>query len=115
MESLPESSKTPIESLYRKCIESFGKLTQLLGPDSSDYILSACIPLSTVEDELGRFRVWAEDVGAHQTGQVSSDYRLREAPEIHGLVSELLRDLAQKLQEGRKYPIAIASGTRDVR
>jgi hypothetical protein len=31
------------------------------------------------EDELGRLRVWAANIGAHQSGQSSLDYRLRDA------------------------------------
>ncbi|KAF8244931.1 hypothetical protein K440DRAFT_604422, partial [Wilcoxina mikolae CBS 423.85] len=99
MESSTESPKTSIKVLYRKCIESFGNLTQRLNSDNSDHVLSAYIPLPTIQDELGRFRVWAGNVGADRTGRVSLDYRLREASQIHDKVRELLLDLDQKLHE----------------
>ncbi|CAI7646504.1 unnamed protein product [Penicillium glandicola] len=33
-------------------------------------------------DELGRLRVWTANIGAHQTGQSSLDYRLRDASHL---------------------------------
>lgn len=37
------------------------------------------VPQAAWGDELGRLRVWAANIGAHQTGQSSLDYRLRNA------------------------------------
>src|SRR3954451_14695084 len=46
-------------------------------------------------DELGRLRVWASNIGAHQTGQSSLDYRLRDASHLK---SETIKILQRTLQ-----------------
>lgn len=57
-------------------------------------------------DELGRLRVWAANIGAHQTRQSSLDYRLRDASHIKTQIvrllerfQELLTDLEDVLEE----------------
>ena len=54
------------------------------------------------EDELGRLRMWAANIGAHQTGQSSLDFRLRESSHISGQIVKLLEDLLQRLQDARE-------------
>ena len=56
--------------------------------------------LSALADQKGRFRVWAEDVGAHRTGEASLHHQLREAPHIRSYLHELLRNLQELLSEG---------------
>jgi len=58
--------------------------------------------LSSVEDEIGRFRVWAGQAGAHmhQSRRDSLDYRLREAPRVHSQVSELVEELQEDVEKG---------------
>ena len=56
--------------------------------------------LSALADQRGRFRVWAENVGAHRADKASLHYRLREAPHIRSYVLELLQNLQQLLAEG---------------
>lgn len=53
----------------------------------------------SIENESTRFKMWAGNLGAHQSGPASLDYRLREAPHIHEQVLYLLRDLTQSLQD----------------
>ena len=52
-------------------------------------------------DELGRFRVWAGNIGAHRTGQSSLDHRLRDATELKDTVLRYLKDLIEVLERGR--------------
>lgn len=52
------------------------------------------------ENELARLRVWAGNVGAHQTGKVSLDHRLREASWYRDRVVELLDDLTYTAEKG---------------
>src|SRR5271167_482544 len=48
------------------------------------------VPENLWQDELGRFRVWAANIGAHQVDQSSLDYRLRDASHIRDQISSLL-------------------------
>ena len=57
-------------------------------------------PPPRFEDESTRFKMWAGNLGAHQSGRASLDYRLREAPHLHEQVIYLLEDLSQSLQDG---------------
>lgn len=50
-------------------------------------------------DEVGRFRIWASNIGAHQKGQSSLDYRLRDASHIRDQINQLLQDLKDVLDE----------------
>ncbi|KAI4120029.1 MAG: hypothetical protein LQ338_007209, partial [Usnochroma carphineum] len=56
-------------------------------------------PLSKWNDEKGRLRVWAANIGAHQTGQSSLDFRLRDAPHIHRKILQLIDDLIETIHE----------------
>ncbi|KAL2783481.1 hypothetical protein BJX66DRAFT_344883 [Aspergillus keveii] len=51
------------------------------------------------EDELGRLRVWAANIGAHQSGQSSLDYRLRDASHLKTETTNLLNSLQEALQD----------------
>ncbi|KAJ5977108.1 hypothetical protein N7501_000450 [Penicillium viridicatum] len=64
------------------------------------------VPLQEWTDELGRLRVWAANIGAHQTRQSSLEYRLRDASHIKSQIvrileqfQELLIDLKDVLEE----------------
>lgn len=87
-----------IASAYSVCIQSFSRLCSLLQVPSCEF--SEQISLLALQDELGRLRVWAGNAGAHRTGRISLDHRLREASHIHGKVIELLQDLDGALKEG---------------
>lgn len=51
------------------------------------------------QDELGRLRVWSTNVGAHQTGHLSLDYRLREASHIKAQTIRILNRLKETLED----------------
>lgn len=88
-----------IASLYSTCIRSFNLLCDFL--EDSDNEFSGQISILGIQDELGRFRVWAGNVGAHRSGRVSLDHKLRESSQIHAKVSELLTDLDESLAESK--------------
>lgn len=48
-------------------------------------------------DELGRLRIWAGNIGAHQIGQSSLDYRLRDASHLKNETVKLLQRLLRLL------------------
>lgn len=93
----PPPSVISIASLYSISILSFTHFCQLLEQNAAEF--SDQISLLAVEDELGRLRVWAANAGAHRTGRVSLDHKLRESSGIHATIANLIRDLDASLRE----------------
>lgn len=82
------------------CVRYFDELKLLL--QDSDPQKHVGISYSAACDELGRFRIWAGNIGALQDNreQTSLDFRLREAPRIAHQAVELLQDLMESLEDG---------------
>jgi hypothetical protein len=57
------------------------------------------IPPGSLNDELGRFRIWAANTGAYARGNNSLDYRLREASHLRDRIIQLLKHLDTVLRE----------------
>lgn len=58
-------------------------------------------PRYRLNKDVGRFRLWAENTGAHRNGGRSSlDYRVREASPVREIIIKLLRDLERSLNDG---------------
>lgn len=101
-----------IASRYQICVQGFLKLNDALcSTDESavNVLLSESVstkqPQQTqkaMRDELGRFKMWAGNSGAHHkaASKMSLDYRLRESLHIHGQVVRLLEDLGSSLDQG---------------
>lgn len=53
------------------------------------------------EDERGRLRMWAANIGAHQTGQSSLGFRLKDSSQIQQQIIRLLENLAAQLEDTR--------------
>jgi hypothetical protein len=55
---------------------------------------------SDIQDELGRFRVWAGNIAAHRPSHSrrSLEYRLRDSSRLRDTVLSLLRDLKRALR-----------------
>ena len=87
--------KIPIALHYADCKYSFSKLFKKLETSNDQAIARRFL------DEFERFRVWAGNAGAHRTGKVSLDYRLREASHIHEELANLLGQLNGALSKGR--------------
>ena len=51
------------------------------------------------QDEFGRLCIWAGNIGAHQKGQFSLDFRLRDSSHIRQRVIKLLNEILKSLQE----------------
>ncbi|KAG7006555.1 hypothetical protein G7Y79_00014g037300 [Physcia stellaris] len=66
------------------------------------------------EDQLSRLRVWAANIGAHQTNQSSLDYRLRDASHIRNRIVELLESLLRRLDDARDVLIEHIDGHQEV-
>ena len=88
---------TSISAILVPCLKSFNELQEQV--ERSDYSQEAEVSAASWGDELGRLRVWAANIGAHQTGQSSLDFRLRDASHISKQITKLLRDLEQSLHD----------------
>ena len=83
--------------LVSSCLKAFKLLSGVL----DDVDIQHQSPLRrAIEECNGRFRVWSGNIGAHQTGKGSLDYRLRNASYIKARVLRLLEDLAELLSDG---------------
>jgi hypothetical protein len=49
------------------------------------------------EDQMARFNIWASNIGAFAPGHASADHRLRDSPEVHFLLMQLLEILHANL------------------
>lgn len=89
---------SPIAGRSRRCLELFDRLSSLLDDETSSHFISpaACL------DEFGRFRLWANNIGAFLSinHRNSLDFRLREASKIRSRIVEFLEDLAEALDDG---------------
>ena len=54
------------------------------------------------QDALARFRIWSSNIGAHQKGQSSLDYRLRDASHIKDQILKVLASLGQNLLDAEE-------------
>lgn len=84
-----------ISDLTRACLTELNELI------SSDALAQSqnVVPLRAWKDELGRLRLWAGNIGAHQTGQSSLDYRLRDASHIKNQTVRILEAIRKLLAE----------------
>jgi hypothetical protein len=84
-----------ISSSLRKCMKLFVELieSERLAQSETD------VSVRKWEDELGRLRVWAANIGAHQSGQSSLDYRLRDASHLKMETMNLLNSLLETLRD----------------
>ena len=88
---------TSISAILIPCLKSFNKLQEQV--ERPDYSHEAEVARASWGDELGRLRVWAANIGAHQRGQSSLDFRLRDASHISKQITDLFRDLGQSLHD----------------
>ena len=92
---------TSIAREHKVCSASFDSLCKLgdtlaktgpgIGPGTG---------LSSISDLYGRFNVWSGNIGAHQTGRVSLDHRLRKVNYVKDQVVRLLQYLHESLEDG---------------
>ena len=83
------------------CVKCFNRLTELLRASDHSRNFESHLSAVAINDEFGRFKVWAANIGALQPASRSSslEYRLREATRVKDHVSRLLRDLNHSLTE----------------
>ena len=89
---------TTIASLTAKCLRSFNEVIPLirsLDQRETELLVAAW------EDELGRLRIWAANVGVDQLNQAPLDWRLRDASHIRDQILSLLENLLARLDDAR--------------
>lgn len=95
-----QDQSASISKIGLNCQERFTALIHTLrrtddgGPNDLSNVIEA------VEEELGRFRTWANNIGAVSSGRGSLDYRVRAADFLRQNVKSLLKDLEASLEEG---------------
>ena len=88
-----------ISSSIVTCLKAFNEFIEdIQDPDEDE---PEGLHVQTWQDELGRLRIWAANIGAHQTGQSSLDFRLRDSSHIRQQIIKLLDELLQRLQDVR--------------
>jgi hypothetical protein len=88
------------------CLEAFQTICESLA--NAELNIKRKLQLGSLSDNLGRFRLWVGNIGAHRKGRSSLDYRLREASHIRLRVIELLQNLKAVLQDA----LDIVTGAR---
>lgn len=88
-------SSTLISDEFYQCYTSFQELY------AQDGLGRAEVPQRLWQNQLGRLRIWASNIGAHQTTQASLDHRLRDASHIKVQVINLIRSVGRQIRECR--------------
>lgn len=55
---------------------------------------------SFIEDQQGRLRIWAQNIGVEASGHASLDHRLRDGPEAHRITVSILASLQDHAARG---------------
>lgn len=84
-----------ISSIIQTCLKQLGLI--ISSQELSKYD-SEVLP-DLWSDEIGRLRVWTANIGAHQTGQSSLDYRLRDASHLKDQTLRALGRLQRTIQD----------------
>ena len=100
--SIASMATRSVASLVVEALESFNAFVDLLEALEPRNRRLLGVSVTGWKDELGRLRIWAANVGTHETYQMSLDYRLRDAPHIFDQVVELLADLAKRLDDAEE-------------
>jgi hypothetical protein len=87
-------------------VRGFQDLSRVLA--TSDGKWSDSIDYDGLQDEIGRYKVWAGNLGAMQKGHSSLDYRLRDSPLLSTNALKFLEELEENISEA----IAIVSEAR---
>jgi hypothetical protein len=93
-------SKSPIASTSKRVVDAFARILNDLNNETSAQL---DIGQMQVSDSLGRFRVWAGNIGALQDIKfpTSLDARLRNAARIAAHFVDRLEELLELLEEGK--------------
>lgn len=90
-------SSTSILRATQQCIQFFRRGL----PRSSRGMLSPLDPGSQaiLENQMGRFKIWAGNIGVFAAGTACTDYRLRQDQDIRGVMIQMLARLKKHLEQ----------------
>jgi len=91
-------SNTLIYESYVACLNLFTKLAGSIGTAATKFPTQN--PLEDVLEELDRYKLWAGNTGAANTGdnwKISLDYRLQEAEFLKNQVIRLLQSMTRSV------------------
>lgn len=89
-----------ISSTVVTCLRNLNEfIEEIQSPDKEE---SEGLQVRSWQDELGRLRMWAANIGAHQSNQSSLDYRLRDSSHIRQQISNLLNRILERLRDARR-------------
>ncbi|KAJ5189967.1 hypothetical protein N7472_008981 [Penicillium cf. griseofulvum] len=83
-----------ISTVLNQCLKEFTESTTLDALSRYENEVSQ----RRWSDELGRLRIWAGNIGAHQTGLSSLDYRLRDASHLKSETVKILQRMLRVLR-----------------
>ncbi|KAL4879921.1 hypothetical protein BJY04DRAFT_219725 [Aspergillus karnatakaensis] len=85
-----------ISDLVRTCLAQLSELLSV-----GDVLLKGQpdVSIRAWKDERSRLSLWAGNIGSHQTGQSSLDYRLRDASHIRNQIIMILEAIKSLLEE----------------
>lgn len=97
---MTQANFSTLDNLGNQCITLFNQIYLLL--NQPDQLYQEDISSQDIQDEFGRFKVWAENIGALQPRDLRSslEYRLRDASRTRMQVQQFLDDLRESLAEG---------------
>ncbi|KAB8211502.1 hypothetical protein BDV34DRAFT_184831 [Aspergillus parasiticus] len=100
---------TTIATVLNQCLKEFTDITisGTLGHFESEVSQRRWL------DELGRLRVWSGNIGAHQVGQSSLDYRLRDSSHLRSETIKLLQRMLRLLQDLREVTSEGEDGSQE--
>jgi hypothetical protein len=90
---------TTISQLGLVCQDLFNVLIDSLRQKAT-YPTTNGLSCAAIKEELGRFRTWANNIGAIINGTGSLDYRVRDAQYLRSEIKSLLENLHVCLQDG---------------
>ena len=99
---------TSIPALFNSCLNAFKTICSRIERDTTANI--ELVQVVRWQDELGRLRLWAANIGAHRTGQSSLEFRLKDSSHIRQQVTNLLLDLGRMFQEVEEVLDSLSNG-----
>lgn len=86
-----------IEACSRLCLNQFERLLGCIkDPPAGERVE---LSQRSVENDVGRFKIWCGNLGALQTGGSSLDVRLRDSPVVRGTVVAFLTQMNESLEQ----------------
>lgn len=105
-----DQEQDSISSMAQKSRQQLESLLHQFGPNGSSG------DLVRVEDSLGRFMVWARNLGAFRDPNSTSslDYRLRNGNQMQANVKAALQDIAESASRGQLFLLGLITVARRI-